>query len=236
MLSNTAEEAVAVGTDESREFDEWADHYDESVSSRNDFPFRGYEAALKQVVTEAAVERPCRVLDLGIGTGNLAARFAELGCRIWGIDFSRKMLSQAKLKVPEAHLGQADLLGPWPEEFRQRFDRIVSAYVLHHFELAEKIELLVRLCRDHCAEAARIVVADISFPTMDALRQERIRSKDQWDEEQYWIADQAIPACERAGLRVRHKQVDDFAGVYVFEPRANPRMISNPSQGDGGRR
>ena len=207
-----------MGSEDSREFDRWADHYDESVHARDDFPFRGYEAALRQVVAEAAVKPPCRVLDLGIGTGNLAKRFVDLGCQVWGIDFSRKMLSLAQTKVPEAHLAQADLLGAWPKALHQRFDRIVSGYAFHHFPLPEKINLLVRLCSEYCAIDARIVIADISFPTTDALRQERIRSKELWDEEHYWVAEEAIPACERSGLCVRYNQVDDFAGVFVFEP------------------
>jgi putative AdoMet-dependent methyltransferase len=202
----------------SREFDEWADHYDESVHARNDFPFRGYEAALKCVVAEAAVTLPCRVLDLGVGTGNLAKRFVDLGCQVWGIDFSRNMLARARKKIPTVHLAQADLLGSWPEEFHQRFDRIVSAYVFHHLDEAQKIELLVRLCRDYCSTAGRVVIADISFLTKDDLREERISSKDHWDEEYYWIAEEITPACERAGLLVRYEQVDDFAGVFIFEP------------------
>jgi putative AdoMet-dependent methyltransferase len=136
------------------------------------------------------------------------------------------MLSFAKTKVPDAHLAQAHLLGSWPEEFDQRFDRIVSGYVFHHLVLTDKVNLLVRLCRERCTTAARIVVADISFPTMDALRQERIRSRDKWDEEHYWIADEAIPACERAGLRVRYNQVDDFAGVFVIEPGPVLRAVT----------
>ena len=28
-----------------------------------------------------------RVLELGIGTGNLAERFVAAGCQVWGLDF-----------------------------------------------------------------------------------------------------------------------------------------------------
>jgi len=65
---------------DSRAFDGWAETYDQSVRGRDDFPFLGYDAALEGAVAAAVPKLPCSVLDLGIGTGNLAKRFAELGC------------------------------------------------------------------------------------------------------------------------------------------------------------
>lgn len=209
---------MAIGN--AREFDDWADRYDESVQSEDGFPFRGYHAATNRAVALAGAEPSSRILDLGTGTGNLARRFVDLGCRVWGIDFSQAMLQRARIKVPEARLAQADILGSWPEEFRGRFDRIVSGYVFHHFDLEEKVDLLARLKRDHCEHGGRIVVADISFPTKDALSRARARYADSWDEEHYWVAAEILPACERAGLAVQYEKVDELAAVYVVRTSA----------------
>ena len=77
------------------------------------------------------------VLDLGIGTGNLARLFADVGCRVWGTDYSPAMLAKARLKIPEATHGAArSARAPGRLELDRRFDRIVSAYTFHHFELA----------------------------------------------------------------------------------------------------
>lgn len=208
-----------ISRDDSGEFDEWAGQYDDSVRGREDFPFLGYESVLKRVIDLSAARPPCSVLDVGIGTGNLARHFVDLGCEVWGIDFSANMLDLAKAKLPELHLIQADLLAAWPDEVSRRFDLIVSAYVFHHFELREKVSLLTRLGRDHCAQGGRIVVADISFPTRHALDEARTRWQSVWDEEQYWVAEEAVPACERAGLVVRYEQMVEFAGVFLFERR-----------------
>ncbi|MCX6093275.1 MAG: hypothetical protein NTY63_00410 [Candidatus Bipolaricaulota bacterium] len=60
-------------------FDTWADRYDEAVNSGVGFPFAGYEATLDRVAALATAGPGSRVLDVGIGTGNLARRFVDLG-------------------------------------------------------------------------------------------------------------------------------------------------------------
>jgi putative AdoMet-dependent methyltransferase len=197
-------------------FDERAETYDQSVQGRDDFPFLGYDAALEGVVAAAAPRPPCSVLDLGIGTGNLAKRFAELGCEVWGLDFSPRMLTRAARKVPGARLAEAGLLGEWPAAFNRKFDLIVSAYAFHHFTLERKIALLRRLSRDHWEPGGRIIIADISFRTNEALAHARERWRDVWDEEHYWIAEEAVPACEAAGLLIRYEQISEVAGIYVL--------------------
>jgi ubiquinone/menaquinone biosynthesis C-methylase UbiE len=126
-------------------FDTWAQHYDDSLASTDgDFPFDGYERILDEVVTLAGVRPGMRILDLGIGTGNLARRFVQQDCEIWGVDFSTEMLAKARVKLPQVHLVQANLLAGWPADIQPPFDRIVSAYVLHEFTLEAKIDVLCR--------------------------------------------------------------------------------------------
>jgi hypothetical protein len=99
--------------------------------------------------------------------------------------------------------------------------------VFHHFRLEEKIALLRRLSRGHCAPGGRIVIADLSFPTAEALARVREKWRDTWDEEHYWIGEEAVSACEAAGLRTRYEQVSEIAGIYVFIPAtAGPAVRS----------
>ena len=126
-------------------FDDWAESYDESLEDAAGFPFEGYEQVLSKIVGGAEVGEGDRILDVGTGTGALAARFAELGCRVLGTDLSEKMLAQAQRNVPKADFKQLDLLGDWDGLEAQHFGAIVSAYVFHEFSLATKLELLTRL-------------------------------------------------------------------------------------------
>ncbi len=87
-------------------FDDWATHYDESLQETSGFPFEGYTVVLAEVVRRvvggAGVEAGAEVLDIGTGTGALAARFTALGSRVLGVDFSEHMLSRARRNVPAA--------------------------------------------------------------------------------------------------------------------------------------
>ena len=180
--------------------------------------FIGQEQVLDEIARAAGAQSGMKVLDLGIGTGNLAARFAARDCALWGIDFSAEMLAKAKEKLPQAVLVQSDLLGAWPAALDQRFDRIVSAYVLHEFDLSTRMVLLQRLAVRHLEATGRIVVGDIAFPSIGARDQAREKWADVWDDEEfYWAADEAAEASERAGLQVTYKQISSCGGVFVFE-------------------
>ena len=203
-------------TSRSQLFDEWAKNYDNSITSeKDDFPFAGYEMILEQVLSLADVKPNMRILDLGIGTGNLAARFINKGCHVWGLDFSAEMLTQTQVKLPQVKLIQANLLGDWAEELQTPFDRVVSAYVFHEFNLETKIKLLQQIS-SHCLSSnGFILVADIAFP--DVAIRTAASQHWQWDDDEYyWAADEAVIACEQAGLQVTYEQISNCGGVFKF--------------------
>lgn len=196
-------------------FDEMASDYDRTLHEWTGFPFEDYGGVLDAVVREADVRPGMTVIDLGVGTGNLAALFLDLGCAVWGTDFSAKMLELTRKKCPGIHLVQADLLGDWPGIDR-RFDRVVSSFVFHHFDLATKIKLIQRIARDYLAHDGRLVIADVSFPTEDARIEGSKRFGPDWDQNEcYWVADEAIKALGEQGLACRYRQVTSCGGVFV---------------------
>ncbi len=145
------------------DFDDWADTYDASVTI-DGFPFYGYQEVLEKTVALADARPGMTLLDLGTGTGNLALHFGRLGCELWCTDFSEPMLAKARQKLPLAQFCLQDLRNAWPAELLLRFDRIVSAYVFHHFELEEKIRIVRDLLQEHLISGGRLVIADIAFP------------------------------------------------------------------------
>lgn len=208
------------------DFDAWASSYDHDVAANSTFPFAGYEKALDTVVRLAAPMPGMSVLDVGTGTGNLALRFAERGCRLTCTDFSEAMLTKAREKLPEAQFVLQDLSADWPAQLSQRFDRIVSAYVFHHFDLSRKTSLASDIVAQHLAPGGKLVIADVSFPDEDAMHTFAAGIGHLWEEEPYWLANDSIAALTAAGLRVQYVQVSSCAGVYCVESGNNVRAQS----------
>ena len=212
-----------------RLFDEWAETYDESVVDYVGFPFEGYVEVLDTVTRLSDAASGMTVLDLGIGTGQLSERFLKLGCAVWGLDFSVKMLAAARAKFPQIELIKADLLGDWPIDHDQRFDRIVSGYVFHELDSVSKTRLIKRLTGGHLVPGGRMVVGDISFPTVAARDDAQRRWQGTWDEakrewngslwdeaEHYWASDEAAESLKTVSVVVDYTQVSFCGGVYVI--------------------
>lgn len=88
---------------------------------------------MEALVREADL-RGRRVLDVGCGTGMLAAALAErYGCKVWGVDASQEMIEVARERVPPdvgLRVGRAEAL-----EFKDGwFERAVSVFAVHHFD------------------------------------------------------------------------------------------------------
>jgi putative AdoMet-dependent methyltransferase len=215
---------VSIYTPTPQEFDDWAATLDQDILVYADkFPFVGYAQVLDEVVLLANAGPGLAVLDLGIGTGNLAGRFLARNCQVYGLDFSAKMLAAARVKYPQLHLAQADLLADWPAMLQQAFDRtrfevIVSGYTFHHFDLPTKVALLVRLAADHLVADGRIVIGDIAFKNAAARDAAQQYWGDLWEEEDYWIADETLETCHQAGLQVIYEQISSCGGVFAIQP------------------
>jgi ubiquinone/menaquinone biosynthesis C-methylase UbiE len=95
-----------------------------------------------------------RVLDLGCGTGRLAAALAQRGAKVWGVDPSAEMLAQARASVgPRVGLkqGRAEAL-PFRDGW---FERAVLRLVVHLLDRPRALPELARVL----APDGRVVVA-----------------------------------------------------------------------------
>lgn len=156
-------------------FDRWAKSYDQDVAEAaksNSWMFEDYERILDKVVDycELASNRYSVVLDIGVGTGNLASRFIEKCISVIGIDTSREMVAICKQKYPDMELRIGDFLKiPLPA---QSVDLIVSSYAFHHLTPAEKNESILEM-RRVLKPKGRVVIADLMF--RDASHKQHIK-------------------------------------------------------------
>lgn len=198
-------------------FDLWANDYDRSVgvSDESDaYPFAGYKALLNRIYNAVlAKERPS-VLDIGFGTGTLAAKLYENGCEICGQDFSEKMTKAALNKMPSAHLYVGDFSKGLAEPImRERFDFVIATYSLHHLPFDEQMRF-IGVLKGLLKEDGTIMIGDVAFRTRAELDKCRAESnEDEWDtDEIYFVADEVA----RFFPKMRFEQISHCAGLLII--------------------
>lgn len=178
----------------SKGFDLWADSYDKSVglSDESDaYPFAGYKAILNVIYNGVLSRAERTVLDLGFGTATLTARLYEQGCKIYGQDFSPRMIALAQEKMPRATLCAGDLTAGLSEPLRRvKYDAIIATYSLHHLTDEQKIKLLSTL-PSLLNPGGCIYIGDVAFKTRQELERQKALSGDEWDDEEcYFVFDE----------------------------------------------
>ncbi|MBZ0276425.1 MAG: class I SAM-dependent methyltransferase [Anaerolineae bacterium] len=90
---------------------------------------------LDTMMTRQALDgrRYAVVLELGCGTGKNTALLADIAERVYALDFSEGMLTQARAKINAVHVRftLADLTQPWPCA-AERVELVVCNLVLEH--------------------------------------------------------------------------------------------------------
>ena len=124
-----------------------------------------------------------RVLDIGTGTGRLAAALAERGSRVWGVEPEPEMVARARERISTVKIAPAEKL-PFKDGW---FDRAVMWLVIH---LVDRTRALAE-ARRVLASDGRLVVATFDpahfdrywlnrfFPSLEALDRARFPDPDE---------------------------------------------------------
>jgi ubiquinone/menaquinone biosynthesis C-methylase UbiE len=177
-----------------REFDNWAHAYDKSILQRLLFE-PSYEAFTEHLAEwYAGAPRPVRMLDIGCGTGTLAARVvgSTLPIEVVGLDYSVAMCRQAQAKA-EA-VGAPDRLTFLAGDSEHlpftdgRFDVITCSNSFHHYPHQQAV--LHEMCR--------VLVPGGRLMILDGFRDNMIG---------WFIFDVCVALMERAVHHVSHSRM-----------------------------
>ena len=193
---------------------DWVERYDERMRGLRRLC---YDDTLRRLPACAAAEPQDLVVDIGTGTGNSAVPFLELGCRVVGVDPSKRMLKQAEETVPRwagrfsiQHADDPFLRLPFGDA---TFDVVVSAYTIHHLDDPAKRQA-VREARRVLRPGGRIVIADTMF--RDAAHKARALSEDPDLEDEHQPLLTTFPAMfEAEGLDVAWHQVGELIWILA---------------------
>lgn len=113
---------------------------------------------IKREIASSWVEPGHHVLEIGCGTGTLAALMSARGAKVVGIDISEAMLAAARRNAPEAELihmtaTEIDRLG------ENRFDRIVATLAFSELS-GDELDLVLRSSSGLLKPGGKLVVAD----------------------------------------------------------------------------
>ncbi len=204
-----------------RLFDHWAKDYDQTVQGYDPeykAVFLDYDMILRAIVDQVQGN----VLEFGVGTGNLTAKIYAANHRIFGVEPSKEMRKQAKLKVPQVTIYDGDFL-KYPK-FDCQIDTIVSSYAFHHLTDTEKSQAILAYSRI-LPLGGRIIFADTAFATKKA-REEAIRKAEKMQyfnlaedlkTEYYPLLHELEQAFTQAGFKIEFKRLNDFVWLMAAE-------------------
>lgn len=195
------------------DFDRFSQSYDEIVSLPNQEGFyKNYKAVLECVYRLATqtLGADGLVLDIGVGTGNLAGIFMDNNYSIMGLDQSVKMMVKAKEKYPCLELKYGDFLNlPFDKAC---FDRIVTTYAFHHLRDDEKETALIEMVRV-LKDWGEIIIGDITLqdqPPEDLIT----------DEEFYTDLKTFIPMVHKHQLCIDVSHIDPYVScMRIYKAR-----------------
>jgi ubiquinone/menaquinone biosynthesis C-methylase UbiE len=111
----------------------------------------GVRSVHTRLILQAAISPGQRALEIGCGTGNLAilAKRLNPAAQVVGIDPDPKALGLARRKAQRSGLALQFETGfseelPYPDE---SFDRVLSAFMLHHVQPEAKLLAIREACR-----------------------------------------------------------------------------------------
>lgn len=195
-------------------FDLWANEYDNTVDrNSNKYPFDGYYEGLTYIYNK--IESNKSVLDIGFGTATLTKKLYDKNCKIYGIDFSKRMIEIASKKMPDAMLVQFDFNNGLPKELlNKKFNYIISSYAFHHLSDKKKVEF-INLLYKRLNLKGKIIILDIAFKTRRDLNKCYEDNKDDWDEnEVYFVWDELK---DKIKFNCKYTQISSCAGIIEIE-------------------
>lgn len=148
----------------------------ESTPTRYDWGINffsmGRADAIKRRIVDEYIQIGDTVLDIGCGTGTLAAMMAQKGARVRGIDMSRPMLSVARARMDATGLGErvelmeSSIVGLARHFQDESVDKIVSTLVFSELSGDER--------RYALEESRRILKKDGLLIIADEVRPESV--------------------------------------------------------------
>lgn len=197
-------------------FDQWAKGYNKSVlksEKEGSYPFAGYSEVKYSIIDIISNKHKVKVLEMGVGTGEITKPLYDLGYEITGVDLSSKMIEIAKNYMKKAIFILADFSDAL-NEISNKFDFIVFSYSIHHLSYNNQIELLIKL-NNYLNEDGVIIIGDVSTFTIEDMNQLQKKYAVIWDDEEYYPILKKYQLSRLIDIyKLSYVQINEVAGLY----------------------
>ncbi|SHM49873.1 class I SAM-dependent DNA methyltransferase [Gracilibacillus kekensis] len=200
-------------------FEEWASSYDEAVTG-HDPQYRDVFEGYDTILSEVAQLSIGKVMEFGVGTGNLTEKIVAKGLAVVGVEPSAPMRQLAKEKLPQLELFEGDFLDyPLPKE---QVDTIVSTYAFHHLTKEEK-NIAITKFHSLLTDGGRVVFADTVYEDKQAeklIKQEASRKEyydllEDLNREYYPYLEELQQLFKQNGFSFEAKQRNKFVWLFI---------------------
>lgn len=207
-------------------FDNWASTYNESIlkSERDEtYPFYGYGKIQKHIFKEANLKQNSKILEMGIGTGMMTKKLYDLDHDITGVDFSSKMINEAKKVMPFNRYIESGFIKVLDIIQDDKFDMIIFSYSIHHLTPINQ-KYILDVLSNNLTENGKIIIGDVITRTkknMETLARVNARIWD--DEEHYPTYEEYNNQVLNQHYNLEFKEVTFCSGIISLIKRANTK-------------
>ncbi|MBU9710256.1 class I SAM-dependent DNA methyltransferase [Evansella tamaricis] len=202
-------------------FDRWAESYDSTVSGMDEEykeVFENYGAILQNVANRVHG----RIIEFGVGTGNLTKFILAKTDEYTGVEPSEKMRNAASEKLPNTKIISGDFINFPVPVTDQPVDAFVSSYAFHHLTDGEK-QIAANKYGSLLKTGGKVVFADTIFMNgdhhgqmiRDAEKRHFFNLAEDLKTEYYTTIPTLTTIFENAGFDVSFQSMNKF--VWILE-------------------
>ena len=206
-------------------FDEWSDHYDETISEHDGEyaeVFEGYDKILASTIDSLELPKNSKIVDIGSGTGNLAHTATQKGYTAIGLEPNARMRQLSQKKYPNIPVKDGSFLTlPFEDH---SIDAFVSTYAFHHLSDEEKAES-AKLLASKLRKGGKVIISDTMYASsevakhilIDAIEKGYSHLAEDLQTEFYTTHEVLKNAFEAAGFSVEFKPQNKFVWSLIAQ-------------------
>ncbi|MFK5883671.1 MAG: class I SAM-dependent methyltransferase [Candidatus Izemoplasma sp.] len=200
-------------------FNEWSSTYNDSVKKsdkENTYPFAGYSLIKAKIFAMVMNKDKPKILEMGIGTGEITRKLYDEGLNITGVDLSEKMIAESRISMPNVRYINKDFTKSLKVLKDTKFDVIIFSYSIHHVTIKNQLSLLNSLMIN-INIGGIIIISDVMTNTIKELDNISLKYHKIWDDDEYYpTLERYEESLLKTNYNITFEQVSFCSGILTL--------------------